>query len=179
MSPPPPSLCISFAVLYRKRTAVRGTDLGAERLGEWQTEAVAGYLGGAAASALPPAGSYPAQGRATPDVSALGEGYQVIVGGQVHGVGGTVRAALRWLSVLSVSIYSSILYGAFAWAHRALNGPKRRFPARAVGLRAGVCRDGVPAQRGTAGGGQTGDGLPESLSGPTRGAVQRPQRSPQ
>jgi hypothetical protein len=24
------------------------------------------------------------------------------------------------------------LYGAFVWARRALNGPKRRFPARAV-----------------------------------------------
>jgi hypothetical protein len=83
---------------------VRETDFGAERPGEWQTKAVAGYLGAAAASALPPAEGYPAQGRATPDVSALGEGYQVIVGGQVHDVGGTVRAALGRLSALSVSL---------------------------------------------------------------------------
>jgi hypothetical protein len=35
------------------------------------------------------------------------------------------------LSALSVFLLKSILYGAFVWARRALNGPKRRFPARA------------------------------------------------
>jgi hypothetical protein len=31
----------------------------------------------------------------------------------------------------SAAFAFSILYGAFVWAHRARNGPKRRFPARA------------------------------------------------
>jgi hypothetical protein len=33
------------------------------------------------------------------------------------------------LSALSVFRCKSVLYGAFVWAHRALNSPKRRFPA--------------------------------------------------
>jgi hypothetical protein len=44
-----------------------------------------------------------------------------------------VRAAQGRLSALSVSLLECILYGAFVWAHRALNGRKCRFPARAVG----------------------------------------------
>ena len=43
----------------------------------------------------------------------------------------TVRAALGRLSALSVFLCESVLYGAFVWARRALNGRKRRFPARA------------------------------------------------
>ena len=42
-----------------------------------------------------------------------------------------VRAAQRRLSSLSVFHKKSVLYGAFVWACRALNIPKRRFPARA------------------------------------------------
>ena len=47
----------------------------------------------------------------------------------------TVRARPGRLSALSVSRSKSILHGFFVWAHRALNRPKRRFPARAVGDR--------------------------------------------
>ena len=39
----------------------------------------------------------------------------------------TVRAAQGRLSGISVFLCKSILYGAFVWARRALNGPKRRF----------------------------------------------------
>ena len=38
---------------------------------------------------LPPAGSYAPTGRATPDVAALGEGFQVVIGAQTASVGGT------------------------------------------------------------------------------------------
>jgi hypothetical protein len=38
----------------------------------------------------------------------------------------------RRLSALSVSLYKSVLYGAFVWARGALKHKKRRFPARAV-----------------------------------------------
>jgi DNA topoisomerase-3 len=44
-----------------------------------------------------------------------------------------VRARPARLSALSVSHNKSVLYSAFAWARRALNSQKRRFPARAVG----------------------------------------------
>ena len=44
----------------------------------WQVEAVAAYVAkGASLPKFPPPGSFPPHGRATPDVSALGEGYQV------------------------------------------------------------------------------------------------------
>merc|ERR1712023_173354 len=38
---------------------------------------------------LPAQGSFPRGGRGTPDVSALGEGYQVVIGGHMSSVGGT------------------------------------------------------------------------------------------
>ena len=44
----------------------------------------------------------------------------------------TVRTLLGHLSGLSVSHRKSVLCYAFVWARRALNRPKRRFPARAV-----------------------------------------------
>ena len=44
----------------------------------------------------------------------------------------SVRAHPGRLRALSVSHRESGLYGAFVWARRALNGPKRRFPATAV-----------------------------------------------
>ena len=36
------------------------------------------------------------------------------------------------LAFISVLLCKYVLYGAFVWARRALNGLKRRFPARAV-----------------------------------------------
>jgi hypothetical protein len=47
-------------------------------------------------------------------------------------IGTTVRAAPGPLSAISVFLCKSVLYGAFVWAHRALNSRKWRFPARAV-----------------------------------------------
>ena len=54
---------------------------------EYQQAAVAQYF--RVAHPLPPSLSYNSSGRATPDVSALGEGYQVLEGGSYMGVGGT------------------------------------------------------------------------------------------
>ena len=48
---------------------------------------VAAYLKNA--PQLPPKGSYSPTGRATPDVAALGEGFQVVVNGETMTVGGT------------------------------------------------------------------------------------------
>jgi hypothetical protein len=44
----------------------------------------------------------------------------------------TVRARPGRLSALRVFLCKSVFYGAFVWARRALNSPKRRVPARAV-----------------------------------------------
>ena len=44
----------------------------------------------------------------------------------------TVRARAGRLSTLSVFHSKSLLYGAFVWSRRALNGPNRRFPGWAV-----------------------------------------------
>jgi subtilase family serine protease len=56
----------------------------------YQATAVKTYLAQTGAGfKLPPAGSFPPGGRATPDVSALGEGYQVLMGTHVQSVGGT------------------------------------------------------------------------------------------
>jgi hypothetical protein len=60
------------------------------------------------------------------DVAAL-----LMCGGASAGLFDTVRAAPGRLSAISVFLLKSILYGAFVWARRALNGPKRRLPARA------------------------------------------------
>ncbi len=56
----------------------------------WQTAAVKQYTSNPPKdSHYPPAGSFPVTGRATPDISALGEGYQVVTNGEVQSVGGT------------------------------------------------------------------------------------------
>merc|ERR1712183_1149783 len=65
-----------------------------------QQSAVAHYL--KVATDLPPAGSFPPTGRATPDVSALGEGFQVIAGGEVQSVGGTSASTPTFASIVGL-----------------------------------------------------------------------------
>jgi len=69
---------------------------------KWQEAAVAEYLKTVKASTLPPSGSFDPMGRATPDVSALGEGYQVLVGGRVQSVGGTSASSPAFASMVSL-----------------------------------------------------------------------------
>ena len=69
---------------------------------KWQVSAVASYLSTVNASTLPPAGSFPPMGRATPDVSALGEGYQVIVSGRTGSVGGTSASCPAFAAIVSL-----------------------------------------------------------------------------
>ena len=66
----------------------------------WQSAMVAAYLKGA--PQLPPAGSFPPLGRATPDVSALGEGYHVYAGGRNGPVGGTSASAPAFAALVSL-----------------------------------------------------------------------------
>lgn len=69
---------------------------------QWQESAVAAYLSSVDPSTLPPAGSFPPKGRATPDVSALGEGYQVVVNGKVQSVGGTSASTPAFAAMVSL-----------------------------------------------------------------------------
>ena len=51
---------------------------------------------------LPPAGSYNRAGRATPDVSALAQGFQVIENGVYHAVAGTSASAPAFAALVSL-----------------------------------------------------------------------------
>jgi len=66
----------------------------------WQSKAVAAYLDNA--PFLPAAGDFNRNGRATPDVSAIGESYQVINAGVVHAVGGTSASTPAFASMVSL-----------------------------------------------------------------------------
>jgi tripeptidyl-peptidase-1 len=68
----------------------------------YQVAAVAKYLTVASAAGLPPAGSFDRKGRATPDVAALGEGYQVVVGGVPTAVGGTSASSPCFAGLVSL-----------------------------------------------------------------------------
>jgi len=71
---------------------------------KWQETVVSAYL--ASDSTLPPSKVYNAMGRGTPDVSALGEGYQVITGQGKHGkpesVGGTSASTPAFAGLVSL-----------------------------------------------------------------------------
>ena len=54
------------------------------------------------AGELPPIGSFPPLGRATPDVSLLGEEFQVIVGGARQSVSGTSASAPTFAAMVSL-----------------------------------------------------------------------------
>ena len=69
---------------------------------KWQQKAVAKYLATVDASTLPPASSFPTTGRATPDISVLGEGYQIVVGGKVYSEGGTSASAPAFGAMVSL-----------------------------------------------------------------------------
>jgi len=65
-----------------------------------QKAAVKTYLD--SATGLPPQSMFPAGGRATPDVSALGEGYEVIFDGKLYPVGGTSASAPAFAAMISL-----------------------------------------------------------------------------
>lgn len=69
----------------------------------WQSDSVAHYLSIVPKGPpFPPAGSFPAKGRATPDVSALGEGFQVVQQGSVISVGGTSASTPMFAGLVSL-----------------------------------------------------------------------------
>jgi len=69
----------------------------------WQEDAVQAYLAqGSTLDKFPPDGSFPVGGRGTPDVSALGEGYQVYENGDVTSVGGTSASSPAFAGFVSL-----------------------------------------------------------------------------
>jgi hypothetical protein len=84
--------------------------------------------GGAGGSLNPSSADFKIGART--QTSAGGQGMSEFVGD----IDETVRAALGRFSAFSVFLYKSILYGAFVCVCKALNGPKRRFLARADAL---------------------------------------------
>jgi len=70
---------------------------------KWQAAAVAKYVAkGSKLKKFPPNGSFAPLGRATPDVSALGEGFQVYVDGSSQPVGGTSASAPTFAGIVSL-----------------------------------------------------------------------------
>merc|ERR1711935_783733 len=69
---------------------------------EDQKAAVQHYFQTVPASELPPPIAFDRQGRATPDVSALGEGYQVLVDGQVQMESGTSASTPTFAGYVSL-----------------------------------------------------------------------------
>jgi tripeptidyl-peptidase I len=65
----------------------------------WQADVVAAYV--ANTTAVPPAGDFNATGRGSPDVSALGHGYYIRLGGQVQSVDGTSAATPVWAGIVA------------------------------------------------------------------------------
>merc|ERR1711957_511126 len=70
----------------------------------WQQAAAAAFLQAASRDTpFPPDGSFPPLGRATPDVAALGEGYQVVLGGRANTLGGTSASTPAFAGMVSLS----------------------------------------------------------------------------
>mmetsp|Transcript_66059 Transcript_66059/g.157974 ORF Transcript_66059/g.157974 Transcript_66059/m.157974 type:complete len:730 (-) Transcript_66059:115-2304(-) len=70
---------------------------------EWQKEVVKTYLEEVPKGLpFPPEGSFPKDGRATPDVSSLGEGFQVVDQGKIISVGGTSASAPLFAGLVSL-----------------------------------------------------------------------------
>jgi len=69
----------------------------------WQEADVTQYLSEAkGAPKFPPSADFNAKGRGTPDVSALGEGFQVVVSGATQSVGGTSASAPTFAGLVSL-----------------------------------------------------------------------------
>jgi tripeptidyl-peptidase-1 len=80
-----------------------------------QKAAVAKYL--KTATKLPPNGSFPPGGRATPDVAALGEGFEVVASGRVESVGGTSASAPTFAGLVSLLNEARLKAGKPAMGH--------------------------------------------------------------
>merc|ERR1739845_213383 len=66
---------------------------------------------------LPPASSYTKTGRGTPDVSGLGEGYQVFIHGEAESIGGTSASAPMFAGLVSLLNEERLAKGKPAMGH--------------------------------------------------------------
>jgi tripeptidyl-peptidase-1 len=93
----------SSAVTKEAASSAFGSGGGFSRMFSAPTEqrsAIASYF--STVKQLPPLGSFPTDGRGTPDVAALGEGYQVLADGQLLSVGGTSASAPVFAGLVSL-----------------------------------------------------------------------------
>ena len=66
----------------------------------WQDSVVTAYLN--SASSLPPYGTYNPSGRAIPDVTALGDSYEIYLGGKPFELSGTSASAPVFASFIAI-----------------------------------------------------------------------------
>jgi len=115
-----------------------------------QVSAVQNYLQTVDASSLPPADAFPASGRATPDVAALGEGFQIIASGALQkGIGGTSASAPTFAGFVSLLNEARLKAGkpAMGYLNPFLYQNPGAFRDVTVGTNA-ISRDGTPFQYG-------------------------------
>ena len=68
-----------------------------------QDKAVDKYLSTVSKAApFPPPDAFDSQGKGSPDVAALGEGFQVVLGGHVAGIGGTSASTPMFAGLVSL-----------------------------------------------------------------------------
>ena len=71
---------------------------------QYQAADVAAYVKSTKGAAVPfpPAGSFNPNGRATPDVAALGEGYNILINGKAMAIGGTSASTPAFAALISL-----------------------------------------------------------------------------
>jgi tripeptidyl-peptidase-1 len=114
----------------------------------WQEDMVKHYLSNA--KGLPPARLFPREGRAVPDVSALGEGYQVIIHGNLNpSVGGTSAATPVFAAIVSLinEARGEVGKPKLGWLNPFLYANPQAFNDITVGTNK-IGRGGQPLQNG-------------------------------
>ena len=115
----------------------------------WQEEAVKHYLSHHPKDPSYPSGMFPEGGRATPDVSALGEGYQVYTNGFLQSVGGTSASAPAFAGMVALLNEARIQKGmpALGFLNPFLYQNADAFTDVTIGTNA-ISRGGAPVPSG-------------------------------
>jgi len=118
-----------------------------------QADVVKHYLD--TAKGLPPKAMYPAGGRATPDVSALGQGYQVFAEGGLESIGGTSASTPAFAGMISLLNEARIKAGkpAMGYLNKFLYQNSDAFTditvgTNAIGRGTGPLKYGFPCAKG-------------------------------
>lgn len=122
-------------------------------LPDWQAQAVHNYLQNT--PNLPPASFYNSSGRGTPDVAAMGEGFQIIYQGQSEIVAGTSCAAPTFSAIVALLNQVRVAQGKSTlgwlnpWLYQvATSNPNAFFDVTEGENASGCCHKGFPATKG-------------------------------